>query len=650
MKRFLPLLFLPAALNAQNPIINTQFTADPTAKVFNGKVYLYPSHDIVAPSPFPEGMRKDWFAMEDYHVFSSEDLVKWKDHGVIVTQNKVPWVKPDSYAMWAPDCVKKDGRYYFFFPATPKEGMGFKIGVAVSDSPEGPFKCENEPIEGISGIDPCVLVDDDGQSYIYWQGMGLKGAKLSSDMKRTEGAPVDVQQGLPDGFKEGPYAFKRNGIYYLTFPWVREKNGTETLAYATSRNPLGPFDFKGIIMAEHASGCWTNHHSIIEYKGQWYIFYHHNDYSPEMDKRRSTRIEKLYFNADGTIKEVKPTMRGVGTVNALYKIEADRYTNASNDVKISFVDTVDKFSGWSAELPKKGSFFTFSDVDFSGINDGYVTANVKPQKNTSFVIRDKNQKGKVIAEFKVVCITDGQFKRDYSNQWLSVTAPLQYTPKGVTDLYITTSEGGLDIDNLQFKNREKYFSTPSSVSEKPDNDGFIRRWLLLEPIDKPNPTNTVFVDTYLRETFNAPEFKKLYAAVPSENQKVKYGSQTLTWHKLQSENYNVKLFRFAEKYSGRVYGVLFSCTTVIECDKDIENVRLAAGSNSASAWYLNGEEILLMSGDRRMVKDDCVSKRITLKKGTNILSGAIINGPGMSDFCVRFIDENEKPVKDFKIK
>jgi beta-xylosidase len=305
---------LTSRLAAQNPVIRDQFTADPTARVFDGRLYLYPSHDI----PVPEGARPNWFSMADYHVFSSEDLTTWQDHGVIVTQNAVPWGKPDAYSMWAPDCVRKNGRYYFYFPNAPKEGRGFAIGVATADSPTGPFTCEAEPIRGVSGIDPCVLVDDDGSAYIYWSGMGIRGGKLKDNMleldgelqevqmPRREGAPemppmkVGGQQmeGLPDGFKEGPFAFKRGDWYYLTFPWVRGDtskgdNPTETLAYAMSKSPLGPWTFKGIIMAEHENRCWTNHHSLVEYKGQWYLFYHHNPFSPGDDKRRSVCIDKV---------------------------------------------------------------------------------------------------------------------------------------------------------------------------------------------------------------------------------------------------------------------------------------------------------------------------------------------------------------------
>lgn len=664
---------IPLWTTAQNPIIRDQFAADPTARVFNNKVYVYPSHDI----PAPEGQRQDWFCMADYHVFSSENLTDWTDHGVIVTQNKVPWVRPDSYSMWAPECVTKNGKYYFYFPSAPKDGRGFAIGVATADRPEGPFTCEAEPIKGVSGIDPCVLIDNDGQAYIYWSGMGIRGARLKANMKELDGELTSVQlparnndnqqagdqqprqmlvggqqmEGLPDGFKEGPYAFRRGDWYYLTFPWVRVENGTETLAYAMSKSPLGPWDFKGIIMAEHSNGCWTNHHSIIEYKGQWYLFYHHNDYSPKMDKRRSARIEKISFNADGTIPEVKPTLRGVGINQATDRIQVDRYTAASNGVAAEYLDTLNTFRGWSVSLSAKGSWATYADVDFGAIRDGYVVACVKANANTELCIREKNAKGKVLARIKMTLVGEnGPFRRDMRGQWLTLTAPLEYTPKGVTDLCVTCEGEAVSVDWVQFKNREQYFKPATAVAAQPDEQGFIRRWMLLEPISKPNPTNIVFTDSYLREHFNQEYFKNQFTILPKNGQKVKAGKQTLTWHALDSERFNVKLFRFADGLKKQVYGVLFWAVTVIDCPEDMENVRLAVGSNSASMWWLNGEEALLLSGDRRMVKDDAMSPRLKLKKGRNVLRGAIINGPGMSDFCVRFLDEQGRPVRNLEIR
>ena len=620
MKRKLLLLLLgmPMMMSAQNPIIRDQFSADPTARVFNNKVYVYPSHDIVPP----EGQRQDWFCMEDYHVFSSENLTDWTDHGVIVTQNKVPWVRPDSYSMWAPDCVERNGKYYFYFPSAPKAGMGFGVGVAIAESPEGPFVCEPEPIKGINGIDPCVLLASDGNAYIFW-GNG-RCAKLKDNMKElADDTPkekvkwgerefemygVNCLKGLPSRQAEGPFVFEYNGNYYLTYPYVREN--TEVLGYAMSKNPMGPYEYKGLIMAEHENGCWTNHHSIIYYKGQWYLFYHHNDFSPRDDKRRSVCIEKLYFNADGTIKEVKPTMRGVGINKATEKIEIDRFSTASNDVTTHLIDTINTFRSYEATLPVKGSWMRYNDIDFSCITDGYVIIKAKASENTKFFIREKAANGKIIAKIDLTVKPEvpagmpAMFRRDFSNQWLSLTAPLDYTPKGVTDLVITVEgDAGISVDNVQFKNRPKYFSPATAQSAQPDEAGFIRRWLLLEPIKYDIRSNIIFTNTWLEENLAKTYFKDQMTILPKDGQKVKAGKQTLAWHAIDSENYNIKLFRFAEKWGQQTYGSLFWIVTYIDCPEEISDVRLAAGSNGASKWWLNGEEVLLLEGDRRMVEE-----------------------------------------------
>ena len=206
------------------------------------------------------------------------------------------------------------------------------------------------------------------------------------------------------------------------------------------------------------------------------------------------------------------------------------------------------------------------------------------------------------------------------------------------------SSKGKSTDGL-----DPYFSVPDSDRAKPDSDGFIGRWLMLEPIDKPNRTNTVFTDTYLRDAFGSEYYPEQNTVFPKEGQKVKAGNQTLKWHSLDSKLFNVKLFRFATGLDKQYYGVLFWVATAIYCDEDIPDVRMSVGSNSASMWWLNGEETVLLSGDRRMVMDDCMSKRLTLRKGRNIIRGGIINGPGMSDFCLRFLYEDGTPVTNFTI-
>jgi len=212
----------------------------------------------------------------------------------------------------------------------------------------------------------------------------------------------------------------------------------------------------------------------------------------------------------------------------------------------------------------------------------------------------------------------------------------------------TASGGKLDSTTKSDTTRSiaPYF-TPATKSKKaPDAEGFIQRWLLLEPINKPNRTNTVFTDSYLRKAFDTLYFPDQFTLLPKNSEKVKVGEQELTWHALDSKNFNVKLFRFAYGLNKQVYGVLFWAVTIVNSPREMKNIRMAVGSNSASMWWLNGKEALLLSGDRRMVMDDGLSTRLTLNKGNNIIRGAIINGPGMSDFCVRFVDEKGAPVKD----
>lgn len=194
-----------------------------------------------------------------------------------------------------------------------------------------------------------------------------------------------------------------------------------------------------------------------------------------------------------------------------------------------------------------------------------------------------------------------------------------------------------------------YFRPATSASKTPDQDGFLQRWLLLEPISKPNRTNTVFSDSYVRNAMNTEYFPNQFTVIPHHGEKVTVAGQELTWHALDSTNFNVKLFRFAHGLNKPTYGVLFWAVTVINSPREIRNIRMAVGSNSASRWWLNGREAVSLFGDRRMVMDDAVSRLLTLNKGWNVIRGAVINGPGLSDFCVRFINESGAPIKDITI-
>lgn len=434
-------LLLSMSANGQNPIIKSEFTADPTARVFEGKVYLYPSHDIPAPSDYA---RKDWFCMADYHVYSSENLADWTDHGIIVSQESVPWVAPNSYSMWAPDCVFKNGKYYFYFPSAPKgPGMrGFGVGVATSDKPYGPFTPEESPIKGVFGIDPCVLVDADGQSYIYWSAGGISVAKLKDNMLELDSQPVRINTLPKKGLIEGPFAFQRNGKYYLTFPWVKDK--IELLAYAMSDNPMGPFEFTGIIMDESPTGCWTNHHSIVEYQGQWYLFYHHNDYSPKFDKNRSTRIDSLFFNPDGTIQKVNRTERGVGIHQYAKTIEIDRYSQKSDDTTIEYINSEIPTLGWKTVFNKPESWVSYNSVQFPNKKDGKmsVITKVKSEKGGVLQFWSLQESGK-----KVLL---GDINVPASSDWQNVTSKVKGA-KGLQNIVLSMKSGNsVEVDNITF--------------------------------------------------------------------------------------------------------------------------------------------------------------------------------------------------------
>jgi hypothetical protein len=433
-----------SSLSAQNPIVRNQFSADPTARVFNGKVYVFPSHDI--PAPEGKGLRKDWFCMADYHVFSSENLTDWTDHGVIVSQNKVAWVDSTSYSMWAPDCIERNGKYYFYFPANRKVAdangrKGFDIGVAVADKPEGPYIPQAEPIKGVNGIDPNVFIDKDGQAYLYWSMGNLFVAKLKENMLELDSEPLAIPN-LPDkGLKEGPYLFERNGLYYLTFPHVENK--IERLEYAIGDNPMGPFRMTGVIMDESPENCWTNHQSVVQYNNQWYLFYHHNDYSPKFDKNRSIRVDSLFFDADGKIQKVRPTLRGVGVTNASQEIQIDRYHRKSeNGAAIAFLDSLNTFNGWKTILNSKHAWIQYNTIDFGQKTLKNIQLKALSENGSTLQIRLDKVDGLVIAEVKI----------PKGKSWNMVEAKVSKQTTGIHHLVVALKdENTVEVDWVKFE-------------------------------------------------------------------------------------------------------------------------------------------------------------------------------------------------------
>jgi len=346
--------------------------------------------------------------------------------------------------MWAPDCINRRGKYYFYFPAPANDtayGRGFCVGVAVSDKPSGPFAPRPEPIKGVRGIDPALFIDADGEAYLYWAMRGqISVARLKENMVELASEPRAIE-GLPEkGLKEGPYLFERNDVYYLTYPHVEDK--TERLEYAISDNPMGPFKVAGVIMDESPE-CWTNHQSVLKFNNQWYLFYHHNDLSPNFDKNRSVRIDSLFFNEDGTIKKVIRTLRGVGAIDASRQIQIDRYSSRSGEgVSIDFLDTLNRFEGWKVILKSANAWIQFNSVDFGIDRSKSVSVRVSSRTGGTVQMRLDSVNGPIAAEV----IIPG------SQEWSVIRSPLSRSVRGIHNLVVLLKEDGqVEIDWARFE-------------------------------------------------------------------------------------------------------------------------------------------------------------------------------------------------------
>ena len=315
------------------PLVTHIYTADPSAHVFDGRIYIYPSHDLDHNEPSNDN--GDQYKMEDYHVLSMDDLNSpCIDHGEALHLKNVPWVKKQ---MWAPDAAFKNDKYYLFFPARDKDEI-FRIGVATSSSPHGPFTPQEDYIEGSFSIDPAVLIDDDGRAYMYFGGLwggqlekwqtgtfnpdasgpkpeepalGPRVAELSEDLLSFRSAPQEIsivdEEGNPilagdedRRYFEGPWMHKYNGLYYLSY----STGSTHYLVYAVGKSPEGPFTYKGRILNPVLG--WTTHHSIVQFKDKWYLFYHDCSMSDGIDHKRCVKYTELKYNSDGTIQTIDP--------------------------------------------------------------------------------------------------------------------------------------------------------------------------------------------------------------------------------------------------------------------------------------------------------------------------------------------------------
>ena len=313
-------------------LVPQDYMADPAVHVFNGRLYIYPSHDW--ESGMPENDNGDHFNMKDYHVFSMDDVEPGEvtDHGVVLTVDDIPWA---GRQLWDCDVAYKEGKYYMYFPLKDKNDI-FRIGVAVSDRPEGPFIPRENPIKGSYSIDPAVWDDGDGNYYMYFGGLWGGQLQRYRDNKALENAafPADDEPAIParvvrlsddmcefaeeprpvvildkNGkpltagdnkrrFFEASWMHKYNGKYYYSY----STGDTHLLCYATGDSPYGPFTYQGVILTPVVG--WTTHHAIVEYKGKWYLFHHDCVPSGGRTWLRSLKVAELTYNEDGTIRTI----------------------------------------------------------------------------------------------------------------------------------------------------------------------------------------------------------------------------------------------------------------------------------------------------------------------------------------------------------
>jgi arabinoxylan arabinofuranohydrolase len=322
---------LPFISKAQNPIIQTNYTADPAPMVHNDTVYLYTSHD-------EDVTVNNFFSMNDWRCYSTTDMVNWTDHGAILSYKVFEWSRGDA---WAGQCIYRNGKFYYYLPVNQKNG-GNAIGVAVSDSPTGPFKdAIGKPLlTGYGYIDPTVFIDDDGQAYLYWGNPNLWHVKLNEDMVSYDKELGIVKEDLRDdnfgyrskkidnrtaSYEEGPWLYKRNSLYYLLYP---AGGVPEHLAYSTAKSITGPWMYGDTIMhVIKEGGAFTNHPGLIDFKGKPYLFYHNGALPGGTGFKRSVCVEPLIFNADGSIQLAAHTKEGVkesaANLNPFAKVEAE---------------------------------------------------------------------------------------------------------------------------------------------------------------------------------------------------------------------------------------------------------------------------------------------------------------------------------------
>ena len=418
-------------VNAQRPIIQTKYTADPAPMVYNDTVFLYTTHD----EDDAEG-----FKMQDWLLYTSTDMVNWTDHGVVASLKSFDWVKRDNGA-WAEQVVERNGKFYIYCPI---HGKG--IGVLVSDSPYGPFKDPlGKPLvwqkEHWDDIDPIVFIDEDGQAYMYWGNPNCYYVKLNEDMISYSGDIVKLKE-TPEHYQEGPWFYKRNGHYYLAFASTCCPEG---IGYAMSDSPTGPWKTKGYIMrpTERTRG---NHPGIMDYKGKSYVFGLNYDLlkleTNTHYERRSVSVAEMHYNEDGTIQEVPywadTKLEQIGTFNPFRKVEAETMawgyglkTTPNADKSLSVVDV------------NNGEYICVRGVDFGKNKARRFEVSALPLEGGNLKIRLDAPDGKIVGN---VNIPQGNETSKYELYSCEVNAV-----SGIHDLYLSfEGENNKDLFELDY--------------------------------------------------------------------------------------------------------------------------------------------------------------------------------------------------------
>ncbi|MFZ5893077.1 MAG: family 43 glycosylhydrolase [Myxococcota bacterium] len=350
---------------ADNPIIQTNYTADPAPMLYDGRLYLYTSHD-------EDVTVNNFFTMNDWRVYSTVDMVNWTDHGSPASYKTFSWGTGDA---WAPHAIPRNGKFYLYVPLN--NSTGSKIGVAVADSPLGPFKDALGKAlisTGSGNIDPTVFIDDDGQAYLYWGNPDLWYVKLNSDMISYQGSPTKVnlttagfgtrsKTDRATAYEEGPWFYKRNSIYYIVYP---ADSTPEKISYTTSSGPLGPWTFGGDIMAKQtgAGSSFTNHPGVIDYKGKSYFFYHNAALPGGGGFKRSVCVEEFTYTADGKIPTIQMSSQGpapVATLDPFQQVEAETIAFSSGLKTETCTDTG---GGMNVSSIGNGDYIKVKNVDF----------------------------------------------------------------------------------------------------------------------------------------------------------------------------------------------------------------------------------------------------------------------------------------------